>query len=99
MAFEEAERLVKLILETKRVFVLGAGRSGFMVKSFAMRLAQMGVEAYVIGETITTVMEENDLLVIGSASGETESLAAIARKAKKIKGIIVLITISPRLSN
>jgi len=98
MAFEEAERLVELILKTKRVFVLGVGRSGFMVKSFAMRLAQMGFEAYVVGETITTAMEENDLLVIGSGSGETESLVAIALKAKKIKGIIALITISPQSS-
>jgi len=98
MALEEAERLVELILKTKRVFVLGAGRSGFMLKSFAMRLAQMGFEAYVIGETITTAMEENDLLVIGSGSGETESLVAMALKAKKIKGIIALITIYPQSS-
>jgi len=98
IAFEKTERLVEMILETKRVFVLGAGRSGFMVKSFAMRLAQMGFETYVVGETITPAMKENDLLVIGSGSGETESLVAIALKAKKIKGIIALITIYPQSS-
>jgi 6-phospho-3-hexuloisomerase len=97
-AFEDAEKLVKSILDSKRIFVLGAGRSGFMVKAFAMRLAHIGFDAYVIGETIAPPIEENDLLIIGSGSGETESLVPIAVKTKKIKGKIALITISPESS-
>jgi 6-phospho-3-hexuloisomerase len=37
----ETEELVNGILEAKKVFVAGAGRSGFMGKSFAMRMIHM----------------------------------------------------------
>ena len=36
-----------------RVFVGGAGRSGLMLRAFAMRLMQTGREVCVIGETVT----------------------------------------------
>ncbi len=42
---DEAEKLVNGILESKKVFVTGAGRSGFMAKSFAMRMMHMGIES------------------------------------------------------
>ncbi|MET1030705.1 MAG: 6-phospho-3-hexuloisomerase, partial [Domibacillus tundrae] len=35
---EDAAQLVNRILEAKKIFVAGAGRSGFMAKSFAMRM-------------------------------------------------------------
>ena len=94
-SFERAEQLVSLVLDARRIFVLGAGRSGFMVKAFAMRLAHMGFDAYVVGETVTPGMDGNDVLLIGSGSGETASLTAIARNAKKTGGKIALATISP----
>ncbi|MBM7605530.1 6-phospho-3-hexuloisomerase [Metabacillus crassostreae] len=92
---EEAERLVEEILESKKVFVAGAGRSGFMAKSFAMRMMHMGFDAYVIGETVTPTFEKDDILIIGSGSGETKSLVTIAEKAKTLSGKIAAITIFP----
>ncbi|WP_226669565.1 6-phospho-3-hexuloisomerase [Metabacillus litoralis] len=92
---DEAEKLVEAILESKKVFVAGAGRSGFMGKSFAMRMMHMGIDAYVIGETVTPNFEKGDILIIGSGSGETKSLVTIAEKAKNISGKIAAITIFP----
>lgn len=92
---EDAEKLVNGILESKKVFVAGAGRSGFMGKSFAMRMMHMGIDAYVIGETVTSTFEKDDILIIGSGSGETKSLVSVAEKAKSIGGTIVVATISP----
>jgi 6-phospho-3-hexuloisomerase len=40
-------------------------------------------------------LEEDDLLIIGSGSGETKTLVAIAEKAKRIGGTIAAVTISP----
>lgn len=80
---EEAERLVDCILESKKVFVAGAGRSGFMVKSFAIRMMHMGLDAYVVSETVTPNLEKKDILIIGSGSGETKSLDIHGRKSKK----------------
>lgn len=91
----EAETLINEILEARKVFVAGAGRSGLMAKSFAMRMMHMGIDSYVLGETTTPNFEQEDLLIIGSGSGETKSLISIAEKAKSIGGKIAAVTISP----
>ncbi|MDQ0245147.1 6-phospho-3-hexuloisomerase [Bacillus fengqiuensis] len=95
IADEEAEKLVNGILESKKVFVAGAGRSGFMAKSFAMRMMHMGIDSYIIGETVTPNFEKEDILIIGSGSGETKSLVSMAEKAKSIGGKIAAVTIFP----
>jgi 6-phospho-3-hexuloisomerase len=92
---EEAEELVNKILDSNKIFVAGAGRSGFMGKSFVMRMMHMGIDAYIVGETVTANLEPGDLLILGSGSGETKTLVAIAEKAKNIGGTVAAITISP----
>ena len=42
----QAEKFVQLIDEADEVFCAGAGRSGFQVKGFAMRLMHMGCLLY-----------------------------------------------------
>ncbi|PPA70143.1 6-phospho-3-hexuloisomerase [Jeotgalibacillus proteolyticus] len=93
---EEAERLVDGILNAKKVFVAGGGRSGFMAKAFVMRMMHLGIDAYVIGETVTPTFTKDDLLIIGSGSGETKSLVSIAEKATMVGGTIVAATIYPQ---
>jgi 6-phospho-3-hexuloisomerase len=95
IADEEAEKLVNGILESKKVFVAGAGRSGLMGKSFAMRMMHMGIDAYVMGETVTPTFEKDDILIIGTGSGETKSLVSMVEKAKSIGGTIATTTIFP----
>lgn len=92
---ENAEQFVKLIMNADEVFCAGAGRSGFQVKGFAMRLMHMGISSYVVGETCTPNIKENGLLVICSGSGETKSLVNHAQKAKEIGAKLALITINP----
>ncbi|MFI2855914.1 6-phospho-3-hexuloisomerase [Paenibacillus sp. JSM ZJ436] len=92
---EEAEKLAERIMQARSVFVAGGGRSGLMMKAFAMRLMQMGYQAYVVGETVTPAIGPEDLLLIGSGSGETQSLCAMANKAKSLDASLALITIQP----
>ncbi|WP_019156313.1 6-phospho-3-hexuloisomerase [Robertmurraya massiliosenegalensis] len=92
---DDAEKLVNDILESNKVFVAGAGRSGFMAKSFVMRMMHMGIDAYIIGETVTPNFEKGDILILATGSGETKSLVAIAEKAKAIGGTIAAVTIFP----
>lgn len=92
----DAEQLVDAIVEAKQIFVAGAGRSGLMGKAFAMRLMHMGFQAYVIGETVTAGYGAGDVLVLGSGSGETGSLIAMAAKASKIGGgKVAVVTTKP----
>lgn len=95
---EAAEKFVDLVLDAEEVFCAGAGRSGFQVKGFAMRLMHMGINSYVVGETCTPNIKDNGLLVICSGSGETKSLVNHATKAKEMGAKIALITINPESS-
>lgn len=63
---ESAKTFVDLVEEAEEVFCAGAGRSGFQVKGFAMRLMHMGISSYVVGETCTPNIKEGGLLVICS---------------------------------
>lgn len=92
---EEAERMVMLLLQSGKVFVAGAGRSGLMGRAFAMRLMHAGKEVYIVGETVTPGIEKGDVLVLGSGSGETKGLISMAEKAKEIGAEVVAVTITP----
>ena len=90
-----ADKFAELVNNANEIFCTGAGRSGFQVKGFAMRLMHMEKHSYVVGETITPNIKNGDLLVICSGSGETKSLINHAQKAKEAGAKIALITIVP----
>ena len=73
--------LIQKIQQHKRIFVYGTGRSGLMLKAFAMRLMQQGLNSFVVGETTTPAVQKGDLLILASASGETESVNIMAKSA------------------
>jgi 6-phospho-3-hexuloisomerase len=83
------------ILSAKRVYVAGAGRSGFVAKAFGLRLMHLGYNTYVVGETITPAYISGDTLVMFSGSGETHSMVSICEAAKELGGNVCLITASP----
>jgi 6-phospho 3-hexuloisomerase len=84
--YSEVKTLVTDILAAqqnqKRLFVMGAGRSGLVVKGFAMRLMHLGFNVYVVGETVTPAVETDDLLIVISGSGETKSINEMSALAK-----------------
>lgn len=95
IADAEAETLADIILQSNKVFVAGAGRSGLMGRAFAMRLMHTGINAYVVGETVTPGIDKGDVLIIGTGSGETRSLIPMAQKAKSLEASVVAVTIAP----
>jgi 6-phospho-3-hexuloisomerase len=78
------QRLVEEIKKADRIFVYGAGRSGLAARAFAMRLVQLGLTSYVIGETVTPSLDERDFLILVSGSGETDIVLGIAKTAKNL---------------
>ena len=76
----------------ERIFVLGAGRSGFVAKSFGMRLMHIGLTAYVVGETVTPAYNNRDLLIAFSGSGKTKSVLEACQTTHQIGGSLCLIT-------
>ena len=88
----EEGQFMQALITSPRIYVAGAGRSGLVAKAFAMRLMHLGMESYVVGETITPAMQKGDLLVAFSGSGETRSITEICRTAKAVGGRLALIT-------
>ncbi len=82
------------ILTAKRVFVAGAGRSGLIAKAFGLRLMHLGLNTYVVGETITPAFLPGDTLVMFSGSGETHSMVSMCGTAHELGGRICLVTAS-----
>lgn len=91
----QVETVAKMAFQANRIFVGGAGRSGFAGRGFAMRLMHLGLHAYFVGETTTPSIGEGDLLVIGSGSGSTGSLVVDAKKAKAVGAKLATVTIYP----
>ena len=88
----EFTTICQYIDRAEKIFVAGMGRTGYVMRGFAMRLAQAGYEVYWIGDTNTTAARKGDLLIIGSGSGETETLRGYAKKAKELQIPIIVFT-------
>lgn len=95
LVYVQLEKVEKLIMNAKRVFIIGAGRSGFAARSFSNRLMHLGFDSRFVGEPTTPSIRNGDLLIIGSGSGKTESLVTMAHKAKSEGAWIATITIHP----
>lgn len=85
----------KLIEQANRIFLAGAGRSGFAARGFSNRLMHLGYQSYFVGEPTTPSIQKGDLLIIGSGSGETDSLVSMAKKAHQQGADIATLTIFP----
>ncbi|MDN7025368.1 SIS domain-containing protein [Methanoculleus sp. FWC-SCC1] len=95
---DEAARFLDEVISAKRIYVVGAGRSGLVAKAFAMRLMHLGFESYVVGETITPAFTGGDLLAAFSGSGETKSVVETCEIAHDLGGRIALVTATPESS-
>ncbi len=89
---EKVEQFLAELLHAQRIYVMGAGRSGLVAKAFAMRLMHLGLQAFVVGETITPALSKDDVIVVFSGSGKTQTVADIAETARAIGAHICLIT-------
>jgi len=68
---------------------LGAGRSGLVGRAFAMRLMHVGIDVYVMGETITPAIGEGDIVIIISGSGSGAMSTTAAHMAKRLRSMMI----------
>lgn len=81
---EEVNALIDAIENAGQVFFMGIGRVMLALECVAKRMVHLGIQAHVVGEIIEPPIEERDLLIVGSGSGESLCPAAIAQKAKSL---------------
>lgn len=89
---DQREYIVEHILKAQKVFIYGVGRSGTMCKAFAIRMVQLGLKVYFIGETITPIVEKDDLVIIISNTGETMSAIQTANIVRRLGARVIAIT-------
>jgi 6-phospho-3-hexuloisomerase len=89
---ESVNKMMDILTTSKNVFVIGQGRSGLVARAFAMRLMHLDIGVYVVGETITPAIDDDDCLLAISGSGETSYIISTAKIAKMRKAKIVAVT-------
>jgi 6-phospho-3-hexuloisomerase len=94
--FNEVEGLMNQMQAAEHIFITAAGRSGFAMRSAAMRLMHFGFQVYFVGDTTTPAIQAGDLLVAASGSGTTSTIVKAAEKAKSVGAQVVALTTQPK---
>lgn len=81
-----------IVVSAKKLFVYGVGRSGVAARAFAIRMVQLGLECFFIGETITPVVGEGDAVLIVSNTGSTMSANQVANIARRVGAKVISVT-------
>jgi 6-phospho-3-hexuloisomerase len=96
---ENVEDLVSELIrahdEGRRVLIIGAGRSSLVGRAFAMRLMHLGLNVYVLGETINPSVADGDIALVISGSGSTALPVTVAEMAKKLGVRVLAVTSNP----
>lgn len=93
---EQVQKTLDYISDAPKIFVYGVGRSGLIGKAFAMRLVQLGLRVFFIGETITPIVEPDDVVIIVSKTGGTMSAIQTANIARRLGARVVTVTAERR---
>jgi len=73
----------------KKIVGLGAGRMGYSLRAFIMRLGHIGYDATFIGDTVVPRVGSGDLVIVNSSSGSTPTIALLASQAKDAGATII----------
>jgi 6-phospho-3-hexuloisomerase len=89
---KEVAEVIGILTSAKKLFVYGVGRSGLPARAFAMRMVQLGLDCYFIGETITPVVGDGDAVLIVSNTGSTMSAIQVANIARRVGAKVISVT-------
>lgn len=81
---DELESLVRTVLSARKVFFVGVGRVMLSLQAIAKRWAHLGIDTHLVGEITEPAITADDVLIVGSGSGNSLFPVAIAGKAKKL---------------
>lgn len=76
--------------QNSNIIAYGAGRMGYGIHAFIMRLIHLGYHAYWYGDTTIPSIGKNDIFIFSSASGKTETIVKLAEIVKKKSNAMVI---------
>jgi len=92
--YDDLDKTIKLILWSKNIVTAGAGRMGYAIKCFSMRLSHLGIKSFHWGDTTCPPVTEKDCFIVASGSGETPHIVELAKIAKNSGAKIIWIGVN-----
>ena len=83
------------IQKARRIALYGVGREGLMMKSLAMRLFHLGLEAHVVGDMTTPPVGPGDLLIVSAGPGDFSTVMGLVSVAKTAGAATMCVTAEP----
>jgi 6-phospho-3-hexuloisomerase len=94
--YENIEKVIDYISSSKKIVTCGAGRVGYSIRSFCMRLGHCKFDATHLGDTTVPRIGTGDLFLVASGSGETKTIVELTKIAKNSNATIVAFTNNPK---
>lgn len=91
----QIEAMATPILNAKRIALYGVGREGLMMKSLAMRLFHLGLDAHVVGDMTTPPIGAKDLLIVSAGPGGFSTVNGLIGVAKAAGAQTMCVTATP----
>lgn len=92
---DQIEAMAPPIRAANRIALHGVGREGLMMKSLAMRLFHLGLDAHVVGDMTTPPLDTGDLLIVSAGPGHFSTIAALVEVAAQAGATTLCITAEP----
>lgn len=92
---DQIDNMAPPILRAKRIVLHGVGREGLMMKSLAMRLFHLGLDAHVVGDMTTPPVQAGDLLIVSAGPGTFQTVKALLNIATAAGAETMCITAAP----
>ena len=92
---EQVDRMTTPILAAERIALYGVGREGLMMKSLAMRLFHLGLDAHVVGDMTTPPVGSGDLLIVSAGPGGFSTVDGLIGVAKTAGATTMCVTATP----
>lgn len=92
---EQVTAMVHPIRAAKRIACYGVGRESLMVKSLAMRLYHLGLDAHVVGDMTTPPVTTGDLLIVSAGPGGFATVDGLIGVAKGAGASTLCVTATP----
>lgn len=94
---DDIHKCVNLLLNARRIFFIGIGYSGIVAEHSNYKFMALGLNCNSLSDghnmiRMTSVMEENDLIIAISHSGETDEIIRTVKNAKDNNVKVIAIT-------
>ena len=85
-----------ILASAGKIGVYGCGREALQIKGFAMRLFHLGMPVSVVGDMTMPALGKGDVFLVTSGPGETSTVVALMKVAKKGGARNLLVTAEPQ---